>query len=161
MSDVRLEIRVQAPAAEIWQLWSDFAAAPQWDTDVRHCTLDGPFAAGSTGLCTLKNGLKMPLVLQEVTPTHSYTNTARLLWMNLTFSHYLRRIGAHETQVIHTVQLNGRFSPLYRGVMLKVLSAAMLKALRNLRTLAELRAATASATAKTPVTQTLHSAEVN
>lgn len=140
MSEVRLEIRVQAPAAEIWRLWSDFAAAPQWDTDVRHCILDGPFVAGSTGLCTLKNGLKMPLVLEQVNPQHSYVNRARLLGMDLTFSHCLRRIGAHDTHVIHSVRLHGRFSFLYRGLVHGLLRGPMGKALRNLRTLAEQRA---------------------
>ncbi|MGY4492828.1 SRPBCC family protein [Pseudomonas sp. TE3610] len=140
MTELRLEIRVQAPAAEIWHLWSDFANAPQWDTDVRHCTLDGPFAAGTRGLCTLKNGLKMPLRLEDVKPTYSYTNSARLLGMDLNFSHHLRRIGARETHVIHTVRLAGRFSFLYRGLMLGLLRGAMSKALRNLRTLAEQRA---------------------
>lgn len=141
MTELRLEIRVQAPAAEIWHLWSDVANAPQWDTDVRHCTLDGPFVTGTRGLCTLKNGLKMPLLLEDVKPTYSYTNSARLLWMDLNFSHHLRRIGARETHVIHSVRLAGRFSFLYRRLMLGLLRGAMSKALRNLRTLAEQRAA--------------------
>jgi len=143
MNELRLEIRVQAPAAEIWHLWSDVASAPLWDTDVRHCTLDGPFVTGTRGLCTLKNGLKMPLRLEDVKPTYSYTNNARLLWMDLNFSHHLRRIGARETHVIHTVRLAGRFSFLYRGLVHSLLRAAMGKALRNLRTLAEQRAAKA------------------
>lgn len=49
MSDVRVELRMNAPASTIWQLWEDVANAPQWDTDVRQCTLDGPFRVGTGG----------------------------------------------------------------------------------------------------------------
>ncbi|MGC5702623.1 SRPBCC family protein [Pseudomonas sp. NFXW11] len=140
MSDIRLEIRVQAPADAIWNLWADFSNAPQWDTDVRNCTLDGPFQSGTRGLCVLKNGLQMPLVLEQVNPRRNYSNSARLLWARLTFNHYLTRIGAHETHVVHSVSIDGRLSFLYRGLLRALLRPAMNQALRNLGRLAEQRA---------------------
>ena len=140
MSDMRVELRMNAPASIIWQLWEDVANAPQWDTDVRQCTLDGPFRVGIRGLCVLKNGLKMPLQITQVTPLRSYTNTARLLGMHLTFSHHLTPIGA-ETHVVHAVRIEGRLSVLYRGLVRRLLQGAMGQALRNLRGLAEARAA--------------------
>ena len=139
MSDVRVELRMNAPASTIWQLWEDVANAPQWDTDVRQCTLDGPFRVGTQGLCVLKNGLKMPLQITQVTPLRSYTNTARLLGMRLTFSHYLTPIGT-ETHVVHAARIEGRLSVLYRPLVRRLLQAAIGQALRNLRSLAEARA---------------------
>lgn len=140
MSDLRVELRMNAPASIIWQLWEDVANAPQWDTDVRQCTLDGPFRVGTQGLCVLKNGLKMPLQITQVSPLRSYTNIARLLGMHLTFSHYLTPIGA-QTHVVHAVRIEGRLSFLYRGLVRRLLQGAMGQALRNLRGLAEARAA--------------------
>lgn len=36
---------------------------------------------------------------------------------DLTFSHYLTRIGAHETHVVHSVRIDARWSFLYRGLL--------------------------------------------
>ncbi|QLF94924.1 SRPBCC family protein [Pseudomonas sp. ABC1] len=141
MTDVTVETRVQAPAAEIWKIWSDFPGSPQWDRDVRECVLDGPFQAGSRGRCTLTNGLNMPLVLEQVVPMESYRNSARLLWIDLVFTHDLRPISDRETLVIHGASLSGPLSFLYRGLLRRVLGTAMGQALDNLRALAERRAA--------------------
>jgi hypothetical protein len=135
-----VQVRVKSPPAEIWNIWSNFSEAPLWDTDVRHCQLNGPFEPGTRGTCTLKNGLSMPLELEEVTLHESYRNTARLLWVDLTFDHRMHRLSPHETQVTHSAQICGPLSFLYRGLLRKMLTAAMTTALSNLCALAEQRA---------------------
>ncbi|WP_272016510.1 SRPBCC family protein [Pseudomonas aeruginosa] len=137
MNDLAVEIRVQAPDGVIWALWSDLPASPRWDTDVRQCSLYGPFEAGSEGLCILRNGVRMPLRLEEVVYRQSYRNSARLLWIHLSFSHHLYRVAPGVTHVVHAVHVTGRFSILYRWLLVGVLRTAMGKALRNLRNLAE------------------------
>ncbi|MGN8342736.1 SRPBCC family protein [Pseudomonas sp. SMV71] len=139
MNDVKVQVIVKSPPSEIWKIWSDFAQAPLWDTDVRHCELDGPFIAGTRGKCVLRNGLTMPLKLQAVNLHESYRNSARLLWIDLEFDHRMRRLSADETQVIHTARICGPLSFLYRALLRKALSAAMTKALDNLCSLAEQR----------------------
>lgn len=144
MNDVNMQVRVKSPPSEIWKIWSNFSEAPLWDTDVRHCELDGPFQPGTRGKCVLKNGLNMPLKLQAVRMHESYRNTARLLWIDLEFDHQMHRLSPHETQVTHSAKISGPFSFLYRGLLRKILTAAMTTALDNLRTLAEQRANTMS-----------------
>jgi len=139
VNDVIVQVIVKSPPAEIWQIWSNFPEAPLWDTDVRHCELDGPFQAGTRGKCVLKNGLNMPLKLEAVSPYESYRNSARLLWIDLEFDHQMRRLSPDETHVIHSAKIAGPLSFLYRGLLRKALTAAMTTALDNLRTLAEQR----------------------
>ncbi|MCP1445172.1 hypothetical protein J3D54_004304 [Pseudomonas sp. GGS8] len=140
MNDVKVQVIVKSPRAEIWKIWSNFSEAPLWDTDVRHCELNGPFQPGVRGKCVLKNGLNMPLKLESVKLHESYRNTARLLWIDLEFDHQMRRLSPNETQVIHSAKISGPLSFLYRGLLRKMLTAAMTTALRNLCTLAEQRA---------------------
>lgn len=144
MNDVNVQVRIKSPPSEIWKIWSNFSEAPLWDTDVRHCELDGPFQPGTRGKCVLKNGLNMPLKLEAVRIHESYRNTARLLWIDLEFDHQMHRLSPHETQVTHGAKISGRLSFLYRWLLRKMLTAAMTTALDNLRTLAEQRANTMS-----------------
>ncbi|AXA53266.1 SRPBCC family protein [Pseudomonas thivervalensis] len=140
MNDVNVQVIVKSPPSEIWKIWSNFAEAPLWDTDVRQCQLDGPFQAGTRGKCVLKNGLNMPLKLEAVSLHESYRNSARLLWIDLEFDHRMRRLSADETHVVHSAKISGPLSFLYRGLLRKALTVAMTTALDNLCTLAEQRA---------------------
>lgn len=146
MNDVKVQVIVKSPPSEIWKIWSNFVEAPLWDTDVRHCELNGPFIAGTRGKCVLENGLTMPLKLEAVSLHESYRNSARLLWMSLEFDHQMRRLSPHETQVIHSAKISGPLSFLYRGLMRRALSGAMTRALDNLCSLAEQRTNALSAT---------------
>ncbi len=125
MNDVKVQVIVKSPPSEIWKIWSNFAEAPLWDTDVRQCQLDGPFQAGTRGKCVLKNGLNMPLKLEAVSLHESYRNSARLLWIDLEFDHQLRRLSPDETHVIHSAKISGPLSFLYRGLLRKASTAAM------------------------------------
>lgn len=140
VNDVKVQVIVKSPPSEIWKIWSNFSEAPLWDTDVSHCELNGPFQPGAQGKCILKNGLNMPLKLEDVRMHESYRNTARLLWIDLEFDHQMRRLSPNETHVIHTARIAGPLSFLYRGLLRKMLTAAMTTALDNLCTLAEQRA---------------------
>ncbi len=140
MNDVKVQVIVKSPPSVIWKIWSNFAEAPLWDTDVRQCQLDGPFQAGTRGKCVLKNGLNMPLKLEAVSLHESYRNSARLLWIDLEFDHQMRRLSPDETHVIHSAKISGPLSFLYRALLRKALTAAMTTALDNLCTLAEQRA---------------------
>jgi len=140
VNDVNVQVSVKSPPSEIWKIWSNFSDAPLWDTDVRHCELDGPFQPGTRGKCILKNGLNMPLKLEAVRMHESYRNTARLLWIDLEFDHQMYRLSPAETRVTHSAKISGPLSFLYRALLRKMLTAAMTTALENLRTLAEQRA---------------------
>lgn len=140
VNDVNVQVRVKSPPSEIWKIWSNFAEAPLWDTDVSHCELNGPFQPGTRGKCILKNGLTMPLKLEAVKRHESYRNTARLLWIDLEFDHRMHSLSPDETQVVHSAKISGRLSFLYRGLLRKLLTAAMTSALDNLCALAEQRA---------------------
>lgn len=140
VNDVNVQLRIKCPPSEIWKIWSNFSDAPLWETDVSHCELYGPFQPGTWGKCVLKNGLVMPLKLEAVRMHESYRNTAKLLWINLEFDHCMHGLSSNETRVVHSVKISGPLSFLYRGVLKKMLTAAMTTALGNLRVLAEQRA---------------------
>ena len=42
-------LQTTAPAERIWQLWTDVAGWPRWDTALVAARLDGPFVCGARG----------------------------------------------------------------------------------------------------------------
>ena len=41
-------IETTASPEAIWRLWSDVAGWTEWNADIEHIEISGPFAAGST-----------------------------------------------------------------------------------------------------------------
>jgi hypothetical protein len=41
-------IETAASPDAIWRLWSDVAGWPEWNADIEHIEISGPFAPGST-----------------------------------------------------------------------------------------------------------------
>src|SRR5947209_5765390 len=61
-----------APAERVWRIWSDPSTWPSWNPDVVSISLDGPFAAGTTGKMTTKAGGTHTIRLAEVQEGRSF-----------------------------------------------------------------------------------------
>jgi Polyketide cyclase / dehydrase and lipid transport len=83
-----------APEA-IFALWTDVAGWPAWDSSLVATTLDGPFAAGTTG--TLHpQGMPEPIAfrLTAVEPGAGFADETRLGPLVLRFGHRVEPCGA-------------------------------------------------------------------
>ncbi|MFJ7593152.1 SRPBCC family protein [Streptomyces sp. NPDC097617] len=64
---VRLSAVIEAPLATVWGLHTDFAAWPDWNTDVDRVEVDGPPEAGSS-FRWHTHGLDITSTVREVVP---------------------------------------------------------------------------------------------
>src|SRR6184192_4139170 len=71
MADNQRSVETSASPAAVWRVWSDTTTWPQWNPDVQSMTLDGPFAAGTTGTMKTKQGTRA-VQLTEVVPGKSF-----------------------------------------------------------------------------------------
>lgn len=140
MDKLTRTVDVAAPAAVIWALWSDLEASPAWDTDVASCQLNGLFAPGTLGLCKLKNGLQMTIVLEEVIIGQRWSNAARLLGANLRFHHWLEEVSPGQCRVTHQADVSLISPWLWRRIVQALLRPSLTKSLNNLAQLAVHRA---------------------
>ncbi|MDC6110538.1 SRPBCC family protein [Serratia rubidaea] len=140
MNTLTFSVDVAAPADVIWAIWADLEASPQWDTDVVSCRLEGAFAPGTRGLCKLKNGLRMSIVLEEIEVGRRWRNAARLLGATLRFDHQVEALTPATCRVTHRGDVSQVNPWLWRKVMQALLRPALNNALRNLAHLAEQRA---------------------
>ena len=65
-------VETAASAEQVWKLWSDVGTWPGWNPDVLSVSIEGPFAAGSTGRMTTKAGGSHRITLTAVRPGRSF-----------------------------------------------------------------------------------------
>lgn len=70
---VRLSTVIDAPLRAVWELHTDIAAWPTWNTDVEHAEINGPLAPGSS-FRWRTHGLDISSTVHEVVPGE------RLVW---------------------------------------------------------------------------------
>jgi uncharacterized protein YndB with AHSA1/START domain len=71
MADNQRSVETSASPAAVWKIWSDTSTWQEWNPDVQSMTLNGPFAAGTTGTMKTKQGTRQ-IQLTEVEPGRSF-----------------------------------------------------------------------------------------
>lgn len=71
MASNERSVETSASPQAAWKLWSDPTTWPEWNPDVQSMTLNGPFAAGTTGTMKTKQGTRA-VQLTEVVPGKSF-----------------------------------------------------------------------------------------
>lgn len=67
-----------ATAAQVWARYVDVATWSQWNAGVAAVSLDGPFAAGTTGTLTPPGGEPLPFRIVAAEPGRSYTSETNI-----------------------------------------------------------------------------------
>jgi hypothetical protein len=134
-----------APAA-FFARWADMATWPEWNADTEWVRLDGPFAAGSTGVLKPKGGPKTKFVIAELTDTE-FVDVSRLFGARLTFHHVVETTPDGGSRVNVTVTLGGPLSRVWNLILGKGIKATLQRDLDGLKTVAEASAEAGSANA--------------
>jgi len=71
MADNQRSVETSASPAAVWKIWSDTSTWQEWNPDVQSMTLNGPFAAGTSGTMKTKQGTRQ-VQLTEVVPGRSF-----------------------------------------------------------------------------------------
>jgi hypothetical protein len=95
--------------------WADMATWPEWNADTEWVRLDGPFAAGSTGVLKPRGGPKTKFVIAGLTD-EEFTDVSRLLGARLTFRHVVAVV-PEGTQVRVAVSLTGPLAFLWNAIL--------------------------------------------
>ena len=136
MKTVTVSLDMDVPASIIWLIWSDLKNSPNWDKDVKICQINGEFTEGTTGVCELKNGLKMKITLDQVIFEKSWSNTAEIFGLTLKFHHWLDITSSRSCQVTHQCyESSVNIWPL-RRILQTMLKKSLTDSLENMKNLA-------------------------
>lgn len=65
-------LETSAPAAKVWQVWSDVNRWPEWNPDMKASRLDGPLKLGATGMIDTRSGGKHDVVVTQFEDGRSF-----------------------------------------------------------------------------------------
>ncbi len=98
-------VTTTATPAEVWALWSDVGTWSTWDPAVEDVSIDGAFAAGTTGTMTLRGGFEAPFTLEVVDPDARYLDQLTMGDLVIRIDHVVRAIsGGTEVTVSTTIE---------------------------------------------------------
>ncbi|MGD1052183.1 MAG: SRPBCC family protein [Solirubrobacteraceae bacterium] len=126
-----------APPAAFFARWADTDTWPQWNTDTEWVRLDGPFAAGSTGVLKPKGGPKVAFVVETLVPDREFVDVSKLLGARLTFRHLVSARSDGGCTVEVSVDIAGPLRRLWHRILGKGLRTNLQADLDRLVELAE------------------------
>lgn len=124
----------QADIRKIWQLYVDTASWSRWDKSVKAVRLAGPFAEGTQGVMEMQAGPSLPFRLSELVEGQSFTVTAALGPLTVSFGHLLQAEAAGLT-ITHSVEVQGEDERQVNGLGQNI-AAGVPACLQNLLALA-------------------------
>jgi hypothetical protein len=104
--------QINAPAPAVFALYESVAQWPQWDTDVKSASIEGPFVSGARGVIVPNGGPKSDIVFSEVIRNKSFTVDCKLPLCMMRFEHQLD-VKNGGTLATHRVVFDGLLSPLF------------------------------------------------
>jgi uncharacterized membrane protein len=133
------EIWVGAPPELVWDVVADFKRWPEWNSDVKSMSVDGPAAPGTTFTWKAGPGTLTSTVQKVDRPTAiGWTGTT----MGIRAVHVWRFEPREHGTVVHTVESwDGLLARLLRGRMQRTLQRSLDDGLARLKVEAERRAA--------------------
>lgn len=99
----------------VWELYSDVNKWRLWDKSLEAVVLSGKFIKDSTGIMTMKNGMKMPFTIIECTPNKSFCTKSELGNLCIKFDHTLEQREG-QVNISHRVTIEGGEKKQMEGI---------------------------------------------
>ncbi|HBU6430626.1 hypothetical protein HRF90_03910 [Klebsiella michiganensis] len=137
MDILSFRIDIKTSPNVIWDIWIELEKSTAWDKSVASCRLDGEFLSGTNGICKLKNGLSMPIKIEDIQVGHRWSNSAYLLGSKLRFIHVVDVVSSESCHVMHQADLSQVRPWIWRKILGMIIRPALEKSLINLKYFAE------------------------
>jgi len=117
MADNERSVETSASPAAVWKIWSDTSTWAEWNPDVQSMTLNGPFAAGTSGTMKTKQGTRQ-VQLTEVVPGRSFRLETTVIPLTR-FAFECQVVGgpAGKTTISQAIRVGGPLGGLVGGMM--------------------------------------------
>jgi uncharacterized protein YndB with AHSA1/START domain len=130
-------VETKASPQAVWKIWSDTSTWPQWNPDVQSMKLNGPFASGTTGTMTNKQGAH-EIQLEDVVPGQSFRlETSVIPLSRFSFECRVAGAAAGKTVVSQGIRVKGPLGAIVGGMMGKQVANSFPALLQGLAKKAE------------------------
>ncbi len=130
-------VETTASPQAVWKIWSDTPTWQEWNPDVQSMTLNGPFAAGTTGTMKTKQGTRQ-IQLTEVVPGRSFRlETTVIPLTRFAFECQVAVGPAGKTTIRQGIRVGGPLGGVVGGMMGKQIADTFPALLQSLARKAE------------------------
>jgi uncharacterized protein YndB with AHSA1/START domain len=100
-------IDTSAPPEQVWRLWADVDAWPEWNGDIERIELDGSFAAGGRIVMTPPGQEAIELRIAEAVEPVLFVDEADLGDIVIRTTHRVERVENERARVTYRMEING------------------------------------------------------
>jgi hypothetical protein len=100
-------IETTASPGAIWRLWSDVASWPEWNADIEHIAISGPFATGSTITMTPEGQDPVQLRITDAAEPESFVDEADVGDVVVRTVHSIERLEGGRNRVAYRMEISG------------------------------------------------------
>jgi uncharacterized protein YndB with AHSA1/START domain len=137
MADNQRSVETSASPAAVWKIWSDTSTWAEWNPDVQSMTLNGPFAAGTSGTMKTKQGTRQ-VQLTEVVPGRSFRlETTVIPLTRFVFECQVVAGPTGKTTISQAIRVGGLLGGVVGGMMAPQIANTFLPLLQGLARKAE------------------------
>ena len=111
------QVKTDADAVQIWTMWKNAEAWPEWDSELEWVKLEGPFKTGTKGKMQPVGGPAVDFTLIEVLQHKKFVDRARLPLTTLDFSHTYESEHGNSAYICHSVTMKGLLAPIFGFVL--------------------------------------------
>ena len=130
-------VETTASPEAVWKVWSDTPRWQDWNPDVQSMTLNGPFAAGTTGTMKTRQGTRA-IELAEVVPGKSFRlETTVIPLTRFAFECQVAAGPGAKSTISQGIRVGGPLGGLVGGVMGRQIADTFPALLRSLARKAE------------------------
>ncbi len=129
-------VQTKASPQGVWKIWSDTSTWPQWNPDVLAMKLNGPFASGTTGTMTNKQGAHA-IQLEDVVPGKSFRLETTVIPLTRFSFECQVAAGTGQTTVSQAIRVKGPLGAIVGGMMSKQIANSFPALLQGLAGKAE------------------------
>jgi uncharacterized protein YndB with AHSA1/START domain len=129
-------IETNATPERIWRLWADVARWPEWNADIEHIELVGPFAPGSRIVMTPSGQEAIELQVAEAVEPELFVDEADFGDVTVRTIHRVQRVTDDRSRVTYRMEITGpradkvgpQIGPEISGDFLQTLAALVERA---------------------------------
>jgi len=109
-------VKVQASPEKVFSIYRKVSEWPLWDPELLEAGLEGPFAAGSTGVLRPKRGPAVRFRLVQVSAPYAFVSESALPFCAMRVEHYIEECEGG-CEIVHRVTFSGPLGFLFRRIL--------------------------------------------
>jgi hypothetical protein len=112
------EHAAEVPPTAVWEkAYASAESWPQWNSEIKKASLDGPLALGATAKIIFRTGLRLRFRVVEYEEKQLFTDESRVPGARMGHRHLIAPTAWGGSRLTNTIYIDGPLAPLWRRIL--------------------------------------------